>query len=61
MAKKIKGQIRVYASKKRNDKIKQEMVRDTFGDWADWSPRRDYGVYANAMTTYKHNGETKWS
>ena len=51
---------KVYASKKRYDKMKQAMVKDTYGDWADWSPRRDVGVFANERTTYKHNGEVKW-
>jgi len=50
---------KVYESKRRNDKLKQDKVRDVFGGWADFRPRRDVGVYANERTTYKHNGETK--
>ena len=56
----VKGRLS-YASKRRNDKKQNEAYRNTFGDWADFTPRRDYGIYANVMTTYKHNGETKWT
>jgi hypothetical protein len=50
---------KVYASKKADWKRKNAMVKDVFGGWADFRPRRDVGVYANERTTYKHNGETK--
>lgn len=51
----------VYASKRRNDRKKQNEVKNRFGDWADFNPRRDVGVFANIRTTYRHNGETKWT
>jgi len=51
---------RIYASKRRSDALKQELVRDATGGWADWRPRRDTGVFANERSTYRHNGEVKW-
>ena len=55
-----KGNIR-YASKRRQDIRKARSVRSVNGDWADWHPRRDVGVFANYRSTYRHNGETHWA
>ena len=54
-----KRKTKVYPSTRRNDARKAAMVKDVFGGWADFRPRRDVGVYANERTTYKMNGETK--
>lgn len=56
---KRKRKSKVYPSTRQNDARKAAAVRDVFGGWADFRPRRDVGVYANERTTYKHNGEIK--
>lgn len=50
-----------YASKKAQEARQNELYRDTYGDWADYRPRRDFGVFANERSTYKRNGEVVWS
>jgi hypothetical protein len=37
-----------------------ERKSDAGSFWADYRPRRDFGVFANVgVTTYKHNGQQK--
>ena len=51
---------RVYESKIRSDKQRAALMKSlNVGDWADWRPRRDVGIYANERQTYTHNGEVK--
>lgn len=52
----------VYESYMLNEKARKIMYRNPVsGFWADFKPRRDYGVYANIRShSYTHNGEARF-